>query len=194
LTFPCRDPATDLDFYGIVNQKPSGANNTMKSRLVKLIGIILAVGIAGVQPQPTYANVNIQGSSCQPFAAGAGGVDIFAAPTGMWFQAPAFAAIAVTCSLPHSPLLTASASLRILIDGDNPNSAPTSCTLYSYDWSGTFLGSVTAASSSTFGLFTLDLSLPAAQVPYWAYTSVACLQGGGSTVHGITLLDQSLAQ
>jgi hypothetical protein len=168
----------------------------MKSRLVKLIGIILAVALAGVQPQSTYANVNIHGSSCQP-GTGWGLSDIGINEPGFYYSrtGPQNTYIEVVCNLPHSPPPTAATSpLAIYVDGDDNNATgqPVFCGLFSRDWTGTFLGSVeTSRSSQSFELY---LSLPAAQVPYWAYTSVVCYLPPGGTLRGITLLGQSLAQ
>ena len=87
----------------------------------------------------------------------------------------------VVCSLPRSPLDPVARDAGFWIDGDG---AHTSCTLTSYDFNGTFLGSKTFFNSPEH--YDMLLVLPAAQASYYAYTYLWCQIPPGGVLRGVT--------
>ena len=163
----------------------------MKLPLVKLIGIVLVVSLACGLPSQSQANVNISGAACQRYGGYGGSPDLLADISGL-YNSGQFGAYAV-CGVPHSPLAATATSFMLYVDGDNwlfqanPYSSA-QCIVYSYDYNGTFLGSTSQISSSSVQHFDMLLSLPAAQVPYWAYTSVFCSLPPTGLLRGVTVL------
>jgi hypothetical protein len=92
----------------------------------------------------------------------------------------------VMCALPRSPLATTATSGGAYVDGDNFNGASTQCFFAAYDFQGGYAGSVSFTSAApSYDVF---LSLPAAQLGPWNYTSIQCLMPahGHGILRGIT--------
>jgi hypothetical protein len=85
--------------------------------------------------------------------------------------------VIVNCSVPRSPLTSDPAAgtfeIKAWIPGDTGGTVP--CTLFSYEFTGTLLASVSfSLSSPVRGVVTQQVSLPPAQLGVWAYTSLTC--------------------
>lgn len=94
----------------------------------------------------------------------------------------------VVCPLPRSPLAAGAVSGGFYVDGDNNPLFSTSCQVNSYDFTGTFLGSTSfVATESHYDRF---LSLPIAQLGFWAYTNLTCTlpEDARGTLRGVTSL------
>jgi hypothetical protein len=92
----------------------------------------------------------------------------------------------VVCSVPRSPLAVGATSGSFYVDGDNFSGATTSCTLYSYNYDGTYLGSVGFSAAELH--FDRLVTLPAAQLSMWAYVYMECAIPGNqvSQIRGVT--------
>lgn len=81
----------------------------------------------------------------------------------------------VICPIVRSPT-SASYAVNVYVDGFAAAGRTISCTLYSYDYTGTFLGSQSFPSART-GTFDQYLSVPG---HYWGTASVLCLLPGSA--------------
>jgi hypothetical protein len=93
------------------------------------------------------------------------------------------AAKVVNCSVPRSPLSTAPGAGTFQFSAFIRNAgAAIDCTLYSYDYTGAFLGSVAFRLSSVTPATNVlrQTSLPPAQLGFWAYTSMSCTLPGNA--------------
>jgi hypothetical protein len=93
---------------------------------------------------------------------------------------------AITCSVPRSPLADPSHSFGFYVDGDNLGGAATICWITSYDYTGNYLGGTAFSTASP--KYDQFLSLPAAQLSWWAYTSLTCWlpEKGRGVLRGVT--------
>jgi hypothetical protein len=94
----------------------------------------------------------------------------------------------IVCSLPRSPLAPGATVAAFYVDGDNLNGAVTGCGVFSYDYTGTFLGAYAVDASEPH--FDRYIAMPAAQVPYYSYTYLICTlpPGGNGVLRGVTSL------
>ena len=98
----------------------------------------------------------------------------------------------VSCSVYRSPLTTVGAPGVFRLAGQIFSGATMPCTLTSYEYTGTFLGSATVLITSPpdgrWKRVVQEVSLPASQLPYWAYTSLVCLlpQSGAAWISSIS--------
>jgi len=158
----------------------------MKSRIIHLLG--MAIGIVScltVAQGVRATNINMGTNECQDDSKSGNnighslnGVYVLGGPAGGF----------VTCNLPRAPLPTGATSGGFYVDGDNADGGTAVCTIYSFDYTGTFLGSASfTASEAHFDRF---VSLPAAQLPFYAYTYLFCgLSANGTTaLRGVTSL------
>ena len=156
----------------------------MKTHLIK--AAILATGMvvltAGTEPT-VAANINSSGTFCQNFnAAQVTDIDYLASGVRNLNVNPR----AVICSVPRSPLAAGATSGVFFVDGRNTGGASTTCTLSSFNFNGTFLGSTSFTSAAaTYNQF---LSLPSAQLGTFAYVSVLCTLPGNANgvLFGVT--------
>jgi len=158
----------------------------MKTPSIRLLGLVCSIVLSSMgAPDARAANINMGTNECQsnsPSVQNIGyslnGVFTVGGPTAGF----------VTCNLPRAPLATGATSGGFYVDGDNFNGGTAACTIYSIDYTGTFLGSASfSASEAHFDRF---LSLPAAQLPFYAYTYLSCgLSANGNTLlRGVTSL------
>lgn len=145
----------------------------MKSNFIGLIGATCAALIAGGATSPLHADtVNTSMVECQ--AVGASQSDLRHAENGVSTEGVVIGGRLVACSVTRSPLPVGATGTTFLVTGDNRDAkAVTTCSLGSYDYTGTFLGS--RAFTSTTAHYQVALPLPAAQLGFWAYTSMTCL-------------------
>lgn len=154
----------------------------MKLRTMGLLGVILCCASTAQLGSPAYAvNINVGTNQCARENKGGhatnwlngmrntGTTDTFLSP--------------VVCSVPHSPIVSGTTTASFFVDGDG---AGTTCSLYSLNYDGTFLGSASfSGSQATYDAF---LSMPAAQVPYYAYVYLECFLPVGGFLRGVTSL------
>jgi len=84
----------------------------------------------------------------------------------------------IICPIVRAPTSTNNAA--VYIDFYHSGTQTTSCTLYSYNYNGTYMGSASFTQTGS-GYFDKYLSLPAGQAPYWANLAVLCTIPGGAT-------------
>jgi hypothetical protein len=92
----------------------------------------------------------------------------------------------ITCSIPRSPNAVLAANGSFYVDGDNLNGASTTCWIASYSYTGDFLGM--SSFTTTLAHYDYFLTLPAAQLGPWAYTSLTCAlpARGNGLLRGVT--------
>ena len=157
-----------------------------KSPIIHLLGMVFGIVLLlTAAPGARATNINMGTNECQtnsPSVQNIGysvnGVYTIGGPTAGF----------VTCNLPRSPLASGATTGGFYVDGDNWNGGTAACTIYSVDYTGTFMGSASfSASEAHFDRF---LSLPIAQLPYYAYTYLSCgLSSNGNTLlRGVTSL------
>jgi hypothetical protein len=95
----------------------------------------------------------------------------------------------IACAVARTSPTTGPDGLGFFVDGSNNFSQTTSCTIYSYDFTGSFLGS--AQFSSTSANYDNFLSLPPANTPAFAYIGMICTIPGNTngTMRGVTVFD-----
>src|SRR5262249_22228009 len=126
----------------------------VKSRSIRLGGITLvtaalAAVVCGSSVSPAYAtNINIGGTECQAGYSSESQDDVDHYVDGVVSLGAVASLPYIVCSLPRSPLATGATSGGFYVDGDNWFGATTTCTVYSYDYTGLFLGSSSASSSA----------------------------------------------
>jgi hypothetical protein len=98
----------------------------------------------------------------------------------------------VSCSVPRSPFTSTPAPATGSFEVSafiKTAGAAINCTLYSYDYTGVFLGSAsfTLTSVTPFSRAVQQVSLPASQLGFWAYTSMSCVMpaNAGAFLTGI---------
>ena len=141
---------------------------------------------SAVVPAPA-ANINTNATECQAQFLPQE-VDIVHTEKGISTTSTATSSRWISCSVLRAPLPTGATSGSFYIDGDSRNGAWTVCSLASYDFTGTFLGSVSFSSPGP--AVDILLTLPAAQLGYWAYTGITCVlpPNGNGTLRGVTSL------
>jgi hypothetical protein len=159
----------------------------VKSQLIGSFASLVAVVLSAAPAAPAHAtNINYGTNQCQ--------LAFFASAT----YSPQHAVdgtmnggdsqnFHVVCGLPRSQLPAGSAA-AFYVDGDNFNGAITVCTVASYDYTGTFLGSF--GFDLTQAHYDQYVTMPAAQVPYYAYTYLICTlpANGNGILRGVTSL------
>lgn len=139
---------------------------------------------------PVRATINSSAVDCQPVSAPQEA--LLHAWEGVETTLKATADTYVSCSVYRSPLTTAGAPGVFRIGGLVYNGATMPCTLTSYEYTGTLLGSatvvITSPADGRWRRVVQEVSLPASQLPYWAYTSLVCLlpQSGAAWVSSIS--------
>ena len=139
---------------------------------------------------PVRATINSSAVDCQPVSAPQQA--LLHAWEGVETTATAVTDTYVSCSVYRSPLTTAGSPGVFRIAGHIFSGATMPCTLTSYEYTGTFLGSTTVVITSPpdgrWRRVVQEVSLPASQLPYWAYTSLVCLlpQSGAAWVSSIS--------
>lgn len=161
----------------------------MKSGYLKILAVAygaLLTTVSVVAPAPA-ANVNTNATECQaqfwPQEA-----DIVHTETGISTGVNVTADRWISCSVPRQPLAFTATSGSFYVDGDAQNGAWVVCSLASYDYTGAYLGSVSLTSPGPH--FDILLTLPAAQLGYWAYTGITCVMPphGNGALRGVTSL------
>lgn len=159
----------------------------MKSRFLKLLGMAWCVilSVSSVAPAPA-ANINVNASECQPQTYPID--DIVHTDQGIATASTVNSDRWVSCAVLRSPLASGATSGSFYIDGDAQNGAWTVCVIASDDYTGAFLGSASFASPGPH--FDILLNMPAAQLGYWAYTSITCVlpAHGNGALRGVTSL------
>jgi len=144
----------------------------VKLNFIRLLGVASVVLLATNAGAPLQAaSINTSLLECQPLQPGSADLrhtELGTSTDGV-FPTPRF----VTCSVPRQPNSGSSSGL-FYVTGDNRDGmSTTSCTLFSYDYTGAFQGSVSFTRTAPH--YTQILLIPAAQLGYWAYTSLTCL-------------------
>jgi len=143
----------------------------MKSKLIVLLAAactVLLSSNAGAHPAD---NTNVNANTCL-VASGWGPQDqLVHSDQGVATAPSVNRALTISCSLPRSPLPAGLTFGTFYFDGDNFGGT-TGCTLYSTDYTGQFLGSVSFTTS--FPKYDWSMTLPLAQLGYWAYTDILC--------------------
>jgi hypothetical protein len=160
----------------------------VNSRLIGSLGMLAVIVLSAFPAPPSQAtNINYGTNECQ--------VAFYALAT----YAPQYTNNGVmnpgtsqnfhiVCSLPRSPLAPGATVAAFYVDGDNLNGAVTGCGVFSYDYTGTFLGAYAVDASEPH--FDRYIAMPAAQVPYYSYTYLICTlpPGGNGVLRGVTSL------
>ena len=158
----------------------------MKS--VLKLGLIAALGSVGslaVVSEAQAVNANHSGTICKNYNAGdVGDIDYVTSGTRNLNANPRF----VICPLVRSP--TTDSSIAAYVDGNHFGVQTTSCTLYSYNYTGAFLGS-TSFTRNQSGAWDQFVSLPAPQAPFYGSLAVLCTIPGSA--NGV-LLDVDVLQ
>ena len=160
----------------------------MKSWFVRLLGMAYGAALVTasvVAPAPA-ANINTNATECQAqfwpqqddIVHTETGIRTSAASDDRW----------ISCAVPRSPLAPGATSGGFYVDGDAQNGASVVCSLASYDYTGTFLGSASFFSPGPH--FDIFLPFSSAQLGYWAYTGITCVlpAHGNGALRGVTSL------
>lgn len=148
--------------------------------VVGAIGVVASISSAGA------TNINSHGTICHHYNASQS-ADIDFVTSGTYNISSS--SRSVICPVPRAPLASGATSGGFYIDGYNPTGKTTSCTLYSYNFNGSYLGS-SSFSITTAGSFDKYVSLTSDQLSYFAYTSVLCTLPDSSSakIYGITAI------
>jgi hypothetical protein len=157
----------------------------LKSRFVKWLGAaygVVLVTASAVAPAPA-ANINTNANECAWQFNGSID-DVVHTETGV---SSATASRPVGCSILRSPLAAGATTGSFYVDGDALNGDSMLCFIASWDYTGAFLGSV---SFEVSGRFDKLVTMPAAQLGYWAYVGLGCYlpANGNGTLRGVTSL------
>jgi hypothetical protein len=152
----------------------------VKSRIIKMLGLVFAVTVLGNPVPPAYANLNISADACQP-QSDRDAVSTSSVPGVK--QNIGGQPIILLCSVPRSPLVSTATLGMFYVDGDGGGT----CTLYSFDYTGAFLGS-SSFTNTQGGSYDGLIVMPAAQLPVWAYTSLLCQIPFEGDFRGVTVV------
>jgi hypothetical protein len=163
-------------------------------RTVVSSSIAVLIATAGLlAPLPAAAtNINTSAFGCLPsFPYNQTNAGLGASLTGSGGKPDAIAVTGsfselLACPISRSPLASGLTNAVTFIDGKQPSGNTMSCTVQSYDFTNTFLGSTTV--SATTATFDMAASLPAANAPTFAYFIASCLlnTGGNQKLLGFT--------
>jgi hypothetical protein len=143
--------------------------------------IIGAVALLANTPRTAATNINSHGAVCQPLTSG-DAVDLRYTNPGI--KNGGTVNRLVLCPIPRSPLASGATQGSFFIDGDNDNGGSTTCSLVTFDFSSqNLLGASTFTVSGTYDKF---VSLPAAQLPTFAYAGLFCTLPPGAQLRGVT--------
>jgi hypothetical protein len=160
----------------------------VKFRLIVALAIVCGVLFAASAERPALAtNINVSAPSCQ--ASLPESVDLVVHENnGVHSFAPIGDIQWITCSIPRSPLAPGATFGSFYVDGDNVNGAFTTCWVSSYTYLGDLLGSTSFQTFSAH--YDILLTLPAAQLGPWDYTSLTCAlpPHGNGLLRGVTTL------
>jgi hypothetical protein len=166
----------------------------MKSRILKFLGIVFAVTLSASPIESGYAaNINGHGTLCLPYEGRDNAANFIMDAVGLYNRGGGVAngvAFAL-CPAVRSIDTTPRGVVAFYVDGDNFGGGATTCTLYSFDYTGTFLGSVQVQSGARN--YDMYLTLPAEQASFWAYTSVFCEIPSAGRLRGVTSVTTSAA-
>lgn len=159
---------------------------------MQLCGMVLTAGVvaaalwAGSASPTRAANINLGTNECQAGSSSESQDTVLHTSTSVSSLGNVASLPYIVCSLPRSPLQPGATFGGFYVDGDNWFGATTTCTVWSVDYTGLFLGSATASSSAP--AFDMYLSLSSAQLPTWAYTYLTCrlAKWGNSALRGVT--------
>jgi hypothetical protein len=149
--------------------------------LISSVFAVCAVGLFGLAPNASAANLNTHGAVCQPYIQ-TETLDY----NSFGVRNLSGGDRTAVCPMVRSPLASTGSSGGFYVDGANPVGGTTHCTLSSHDFTGDFLGSQTFSDSSD--QFSRFLSLPEWQVPTYAYVAVVCTMPDGGILHGVTAI------
>jgi len=128
------------------------------------------VPIAFCAMSANAANITTHGGACRNFdPAGVSKLDYF---TSGVRNLSTTTPVNVICPVEREPLPAGVANGIIYIDGANAGGTTTSCTVYSFDFTGTLLG--TRSVSSSASQYDMSVSFPAALLPQYAYVAAVC--------------------
>ena len=97
----------------------------------------------------------------------------------------------ITCPMPRVVFGSSSTGASFYVDGTVTSSAfPTTCTIYSYSFSGVLRGSF-SQSTTTIGTFDFSIPLPASAVGFNDYFHMKCSLGplDGAVLRGYSLIE-----
>ena len=156
----------------------------MKTRKLASLFVTGMMGMLMIVSDASATNINTQAALCANYNAGE--VGYFDRLTNGVRNIDSSSARPVLCSIPRSPLGSAAASGGFYIDGDNSSGASTSCTLLSYDYTGTFLGAVSFTESQAH--YDHFVTMTSTQLPFYAYTAILCYlpTNGNGLLRGMT--------
>jgi hypothetical protein len=164
----------------------------VKSRFVKLLGLLFAVTLSGNPVPPAHANTNVSAAVCQPFDEQFfHSASYFGVGTGFISNDSATNTLKIVCSVPRAPLDAAATVGQFYVDGLNPGSDGTqtaTCVLYSWNYNTSLLGTASYSTGPHFGPWDGLITMPAAQLPYWAYATVLCTLPPGGSFQGVTVV------
>lgn len=167
----------------------------MKSRSACLLGTLLSVVLSAIPSLPAQAaNINTTALACQQYLFPESGRtdELVRSFNYITTNSDTEHTVSIVCDVTRSPLIAGATSGGFYMDGDNLNVGGnvwfTACTLNSYDYTGVLLGSVGFQSQAPS--YDVYISLPAAQLPTYAYTSLFCVlpPHGIGRIRGITSL------
>lgn len=141
------------------------------------LSLIVGITSLGLSINAHAVNANHSGTICKNYnASQVTDIDYLTSGTRNLNASPR----AVICPLVRAPNSTS--NVAVYVDGFHSGTQTTTCTLYSYDYNGTYKGSNSFTQTSS-GSWDRYLSLPAGQGPYWGTASVLCTIPGSA--HGI---------
>jgi hypothetical protein len=154
---------------------------TMHAKILKLGSLFLAAAVASLGSAAHADNINTSGTVCNNFNAGEA-QDVDYVGTGV--RIANAAARTVVCAIPRSPL-AAGAIPEFFVDGTNSGANSTSCTLFTYSFTGAITQSFFFTRTGTYDQL---VTFAANGVGTFDYADVVCtLPGGfGGILFGIT--------
>jgi hypothetical protein len=151
---------------------------TMHAKALKLGSLFLAGALASLGAAAHADNINTSGAVCQNFNAGqAQDIDYVANGVRNLNAAPR----QVICAVPRSPLQAGASSL-FFVDGTNTGANATSCTFFTYSFTGAPIQSFFFTRTGTYDQ---PVSIP--NVATFDYADVVCTlpASGGGTLFGV---------
>jgi hypothetical protein len=117
-----------------------------------------------------FALTTEHGTICKPYGY-TNTAGLYAATSGVYNYSGGN--LGVACPVVRTISAPAGGNYSVWVDGTTAAGTNGSCTLYSYNYNGTFMGSVSTGALPA-GNFTRLLTLTAAQVPYYSSQMVYC--------------------
>lgn len=164
----------------LISDRGERVNCIMKHLITTVVAAALWCG-----PAAANTNVSISGAAFHAAQASLHTCDAYGGNPSYYYENGCVEWMDVVAALPFVP--TGTSNMTLWVDGYRgaaDGRIYTTCTVTSYNYDWTYLGSASAGTNVT-GNFDLPITLQPAALSAWAYLTIKCNLSGGSRILGV---------